>query len=116
MNHQSGRSKGLRQIAAALLVVVLATLACSLQPRTASLTIINNSSQPICTVFFSEPGTGAWGDDQLGSDNQITAGSSTTISEITPGTYDLRVETCDGNSAERLNEKLDGEVEWTITD
>lgn len=103
-------------IAAVLLFLAVATLACSIPSRTASLTIVNNSSQQICALFLIEPGSGVWGEDWLGSDSTIAPGTSSTISEIAPATYDLRVETCDGNSAERLSEKLDGEVEWTITD
>jgi hypothetical protein len=115
MKHQSVNRARWR-IVAVLLVLTVATLACSVPSRTASLTIVNNSSQPICSLFFREPGSGAWGEDRLSSEGEIAPGESTTITEIAPASYDLRVETCDGNSAERVGENLDGEVEWTITD
>ena len=41
---------------------------------------------------------------------------SYTVSGIEPGTYDLKVETCAGDFAERFGEDMQTDTEWTLTD
>lgn len=82
-----------------------------------TLTLVNNSSQTICYVYFSPTDAEDWGPDQLDSDQVLPAGQSVDFQGITPGMYDLRVEACDTEDAvEDYGLDLSGDFEYTITD
>lgn len=54
----------------------------------------NQSPDEICYVFISASESEEWGDDQLGGEETIAAGDSK-VFEMTPGQYDVQLETCD---------------------
>lgn len=82
-----------------------------------TLTLVNNSSQTICYVYFSPTDAEDWGPDQLDSDQVLPSGQSIDFQGITPGMYDLRVEACDTEDAvEDYGLDLSGDFEYTITD
>lgn len=110
------RSRSWWGIAVAITALVLVTLACTspLSNSNATLVVINNTGQPLCYVYVADAAETDFGDDRLGEGNAIADSASWEL-EVTPGLYDLRVETCDGRPAERFDEELVGRVEWTIT-
>lgn len=65
-------------------------------PAQGSLTvrIANRSPYDICYVQISSSDQQDWGDDWLGSDETIAAGSSKDFSTA-PGVYDIKVMTCE---------------------
>lgn len=65
---------------------------------TASVTLKNGLTTPVCYVFLSPTGAQNWGFDVLPLDsNGIDGGSSFTL-DVPAGTYDLLAEDCDANS------------------
>lgn len=58
------------------------------------LDIGNDSSTPICYVFFSPSGAQGWGFDRLGIEEGIDIGDTRTF-DLPAGTYDLAVDDCD---------------------
>lgn len=85
----------------------------------ASLTVINEGSFSLCELYIVEAGDSDsdWGENWLDSDQTIEPGSETTFTNIPYGSYDLRAVTCDEESeAERLDEMLDGPMEWAFSD
>jgi hypothetical protein len=80
------------------------------------LILENNSSKQFCALYISPPDATSWGRSQLNSDHPVDASTQRTF-VIGPGTWDLRAETCDGQSVERTGEVIDqGDTTWTLTD
>lgn len=84
------------------------------------LRVVNESDRAVRRLFVSSSAAGAWGPDQLGSDD-IGPGESFRLSEIIPCgvRYDLRGEGSDGEVlAERFGVLLPcGEtITWTLSD
>jgi predicted Ser/Thr protein kinase len=81
----------------------------------ASLELINESGSDICVIFIRPAGSVEWGDNQVDDGEVITTGSSYTVHDIPPDTYDIREESCDDEYfAEELDWDLSGENSWTI--
>jgi hypothetical protein len=59
----------------------------------ASLTVVNQTSTPVCNMWIAGPQSESFGYNWLGSD-VIPAGSSMTFA-LLPGTYDVKAEDCD---------------------
>ncbi len=83
---------------------------------TNEFTIINNSSIEICYVYFSSSEATDWGPDQLGENTTIPPGQQFTIEGIPPGTYDLKVVTCDNQELEEYGIDPSVNPSYTITD
>jgi serine protease Do len=60
-------------------------------------TLLNNSSTPICYVYFSPTTAQNWGQDELGATEIIDAGYERVFPLVT-GDYDLLFSDCDGNT------------------
>ncbi len=83
----------------------------------ASLKVINNGSFSICELYVVKAESSDWGDNQLDSGQTIDSGSNYTVSNVPDGNYNLKAVACDDQGeAERLDEVLDGPMEWTLTD
>jgi hypothetical protein len=83
--------------------------------KTAELILENRSSVELCHLYISPAGSDNWGPDQL-DDQTVPSGSDFTVTDITPGVYDLRVESCGGTSVEQRDADITVEFTWTITD
>lgn len=79
------------------------------------LVMENTSSAQICAVYISPANSDSWGRSQLNSANPIEPGATRNIA-VAPGTWDLRSETCSGESIDRFGEELGGTTTWTLTD
>ncbi len=74
-------------------------------------TIVNNSATDICYVYISSATSSEWGSDWLGSD-VLYAGSSYTF-YVTPGSYDILLEDCNGNALDQqMDVYLSGGETW----
>lgn len=84
----------------------------------ASLILENNSSVTMCYLYITPDVSDGWGPDQIGEGNIIASGDSFTITDIPPGTYDLRVVACEDPdlSAEHMDADISTEFTWTISD
>ncbi|HEC24278.1 MAG TPA: hypothetical protein ENI95_15325 [Chloroflexi bacterium] len=85
-------------------------------PAGATMIIENASAQTVCYVYVSPTSSDTWGDDQLGPDTVIGSGERFTLTDIPPGTYDLRATDCDGNNLDlRFGVVIDASgFTWTI--
>jgi len=79
-----------------------------------SLTVANTGSTEICYVYISLPSEDTWGDDRLGSDQTISAGSSV-LFNVAPGVYDVRAETCDGGYTEEYDYDINSPTTWSVS-
>ena len=82
-----------------------------------TLTINNNMSDTsVCNVYIASPDAGSWGDNKLGSNNQIASGGTFDI-QVNPGTYDLKVVDCNQNTlAMESSVDLTTAMDWTFVD
>lgn len=55
----------------------------------------NLTSTSVCFAYITTPDDDTWGEDQLGSEEIIEAGYYR-VFEVTPGTYDIRLDDCYG--------------------
>ena len=58
------------------------------------LVVNNNSGGDVCYLFVSPSDSSDWGDDVLGVNTILAAGSSYTVKNIAPGQYDFLAERC----------------------
>jgi hypothetical protein len=80
------------------------------------LAVENTSSQQLCGLYISPPTEENWGRSHLNPEHPIEPGTTRTFA-ITSGTWDLRVETCDGTSIDRTGQEFTGGTfTWTISD
>jgi serine/threonine protein kinase len=82
----------------------------------AKLILENRASLAICYLYVTPDSSDGWGPDQLGEDNVVDSGEDFTLTDIPPGTYDLRAESCEGKSAEHQDAEIETEFTWTIND
>lgn len=68
-------------------------------PGLPTLTIENNTGTTICYVFISPSDASTWGEDQLGETETIAAGATRSW-ELPPGTYDVMLQDCTGDTLE----------------
>lgn len=61
---------------------------------TFAVTVDNQTPYDICYVYISPSDSDSWGDDWLGEENTIDAGTSKTLA-VPNGTYDMLVADCD---------------------
>lgn len=82
-----------------------------------SLKVVNTSSSSIYYLFMRMSGTTTWSDDVLGVVSTIGVGEQYQQDLISPGTYDFRVESSSGSSAEVDNQAVTaGELlTWTVS-
>ena len=95
-------------------MLLVAAIACTMPSNEGTLVIINGSGQPLCNIYTTEDSTNGWGENRVADGAQIADGEQLSIT-LPNGTYDLRVETCDGSAATREDEPITGRLEWTIT-
>jgi subtilase family serine protease len=79
-----------------------------------TLTVVNNYSLPLAVLYISPSSAPTWGSNWLSS--PMPTGSSRTISNIAPGTYDLRVEASNGAFAEQrgITKAAGATFIWTL--
>jgi hypothetical protein len=84
---------------------------------TTDFRITNNSSTEICYVQVSPVGNDTWGDDWLGKDTTIPAGSEFLVKGVANGDYDIRALDCKQNEiAKNMAVTFSGdEVTWTFS-
>jgi hypothetical protein len=82
------------------------------------LEIVNQTSEAVCYVFIAPSNSEDWGPEQLGEGNVVAAGESFTITDIPPGTYDLKAENCSNEIVARNYEVKLGAIDitWTLSD
>jgi len=80
-----------------------------------TLTILNDSSFEACFLYVVAPGAPIRG-DQFDLDQTLQPGQQFTLS-LPAGTYDMQIETCDGETFwENYSTLIDPSFEWTILD
>jgi hypothetical protein len=80
----------------------------------ASLTLVNNSSDTVCYVYISPSTSSDWGADWLGASETLSTGDSRTFS-LEAGTYDLKAEDCSHNEiASEFQQNISGDITWTL--
>ena len=80
---------------------------------TGSLAITNNSSKTFEVVYLALTTATTWGSDQC--TYTISLGETWTLTDITPGDYDLRVVFTDGSAYEKWNFAITADVTYTLT-
>ena len=81
-----------------------------------NLDVVNQSGETICYLYIATASQSDWGPDQLGAENVITAGDTFTITDIPPGTYDLKTEDCARNVISwNYGVNVDGSSDLTLT-
>lgn len=79
------------------------------------LTLTNDSSIDVCYVYISPSDSTSWGDDWLGTDI-VHAGTGYAF-RLTPGTYDLLSQDCEGNElATEFGVDISEAMTWTLSD
>ena len=78
------------------------------------LMVVNNSDWDMCGIWISPTTAESWGRPQVDDDNPIVSGTTRLIASP-DGVWDLRADTCDGQTVERLGEDLTGGTDWTFT-
>ncbi|MDW8350448.1 MAG: S1C family serine protease [Anaerolineae bacterium] len=79
----------------------------------ATLTIVNESSNTISSINIASPEATEWGDNVLS--RAISPGKSTTLEGIPAGVYDIRALDEEGNFlAAIFSVQIEGEQSWTI--
>jgi hypothetical protein len=84
----------------------------------AKLILVNNSGALLCYLYVVPPDEDTWGRNWLPEGSQISTGSTFTLTNIPPGSYDLRVETCESDPDMRLYYEQYGadiQTEFTLT-
>jgi hypothetical protein len=85
---------------------------------TATLLVDNTSSIDVCYLYVALTSDPEWGSDQL-EDDVILAGESYELWNIPPGTYDLKVDDCEGNELavqQAIVFDEQDEITWTLED
>lgn len=77
--------------------------------------VVNEGSQPLCAVYVSPSDADTWGRSFVDPSVPIAVGSQRSI-PVTPGTWDLRADTCNDLSAEEYNVEISGDFTWSVTD
>lgn len=86
-------------------------------PGNVAVRIINESSAPVCYLYIAPAIQSDWGQDQLGSQEVISAGDGQRIFYIAPGVYDLAAQDCaDNELSSQYEVNLQTDLLWTITD
>lgn len=65
------------------------------QAGTTGVLIENNSSATVCYIYMPLSTSDSWGDDLLGSTGTLEIGANVSV-EMSPGTYDVRLDDCYG--------------------
>jgi hypothetical protein len=109
-------------ILAALVLLALATLSCSVCEGVTgptgggdgNLTMINNSGETVCFVYISPVEDDTWGDDWLGSTETVSSGSQRRF-DVPNGDYDLRATDCGGNELDvEWGVNISGDYTWRV--
>lgn len=106
------RTKALVIFAAVVGVIGISTLLSSAQPPTAAITIVNNSSREIRSVYLA-PDQINWGPDQLGSSVIAAGGGSVTINANCNGSVKVIAEDHEGCFFYTVV-SCEGDSTWTI--
>jgi hypothetical protein len=87
----------------------------TLAASSGTLKIVNNYSYPITELFVSPSTASTWGANQLSV--PIPVGGTLTLTDITPGTYDLKAVASDGSYNETYDASIaaGGLYTWTLT-
>ncbi|MBN1260992.1 MAG: protein kinase [Anaerolineae bacterium] len=86
-------------------------------PGMISLTLLNESSTELCYVYIAPSSADNWGEDLLGAGETILPTTGVRRFFVTPGTYDLQTQDCEGQeTVTELTVLLDEPLVWTIFD
>ena len=107
------RPKALVVLAAVVGVIGFSSLLSSAQPPTAAITIVNNSSREIRSVYLSPDQTN-WGSNQLGSSVIAAGGGSVTINANCTGSVKVIAEDHEGCFFYTVV-SCEGDSSWTIS-
>lgn len=81
------------------------------------LDVVNETSIPICYLYVAPSTSDEWGDNQLQPGNMIDGGSTFTLTDIPPDTYDLLAQDCSSNGVAQefgVEFTADG-ITWTLS-
>ncbi|MBL9021315.1 MAG: hypothetical protein JNL21_03915 [Myxococcales bacterium] len=87
---------------------------CAAPPTDATILVANNSSYTICYLYAAPCSSSTWGPDQLGS-STLPSGYTIEFSEVPPGCYDFRAESCDSMYWESLGNYIAAGDYYTLT-
>jgi hypothetical protein len=107
------RTKALVLFVAVIGLVGVSTLLSSAQPPSAAITIVNNSTREIRSVYLSPDQTN-WGPDQLGSSVIAAGGGSATINANCSGSVKVIAEDHEGCFFYTVV-SCEGDSTWTIS-
>jgi hypothetical protein len=86
-------------------------------PASVEFVVVNNSAEDVCYLYLSPTAANQWGDDQLGSETILLAGSSFTVTDVPPDVYDVRFESCSGEMLEDTGLDMSaGNFEYPLDD
>ncbi|MBN1260949.1 MAG: hypothetical protein JXB35_09740 [Anaerolineae bacterium] len=81
------------------------------------IVVYNTSSTEICYLYISPSTNQDWGDDMLGAGESIMPTDGARVFHLSPGTYDLLAQDCDGQDLVQETEAdISEETTWTISD
>lgn len=106
----------MRFLSLAVCVFVLCITASGAAAKTATASLVNNTSFDIYQIFLSPSHESYWGPDQLG-DEVLEPGYEFTLSGIPCGSYDLKLVDEDGDGCVIEGDYLCGDAgQWILTD
>lgn len=80
----------------------------------ASITVINNSDQPICHMWIASPSSDRFGMNWLGDGDQISPGESRQF-VVDENTYDIKAEDCEFNQLRvEFDVPISSHITWEI--
>ncbi|MBN1247097.1 MAG: hypothetical protein JXC32_05525 [Anaerolineae bacterium] len=83
---------------------------------TVRLVVSNESTTEVCYVFISPTTAEDWGDDQMGEMESLQP-DRLRVFYVEPGTYDLQVADCEGETlTEEYEVDLTEDLTWTLSD
>jgi hypothetical protein len=79
-----------------------------------TLTVVNDLTATVCGIYISPTASEYWGDNWLGPNSTMPAGSSRAFT-IEPGIWDLNALDCDGHSlSETYEHAINGDATWSL--
>jgi hypothetical protein len=81
------------------------------------LDVVNETNIQVCYLYVAPSTSEEWGDNQLQPGNTINGGSTFTLTDIPPGTYDLLAQDCQNNGVAQefgVEFTADG-ITWTLS-
>lgn len=79
-----------------------------------TVTLANETTEVICSVYIAPVDRGEWGDNVLGPGEVVMPGDAA-VFEVLPGTYDLRADNCfDYPLAQERTVEIAAPLHWVV--